>query len=242
MDTIGAEKITPVVHVKFPDMTPETVINTFQNGTIGEVFILNIHNIVWKYLSYIPSGGYLKFLGIFLLGYYLASIGFFTEKSKSTLLLITSFIVGFLATISAKLLGGNSYQFPTTLPNILYKFLLSSGQIFMCFFYITSIIKIVQTSIGNRVFKHLVPIGRMALSNYLFQTIIMIIIFYNFGFNLFGRIGLIQTTGIAILILVLQIIFSNIWLKHFRFGPFEWLWRSLTYKKMIKLRYDNILQ
>jgi uncharacterized protein len=82
--------------------------------------------------------------------------------------------------------------------------------------------------------------GRMALSNYLFQTIIMIVIFYNFGFNLFGKIGLIPTTGIAMLILVLQIIFSNIWLRHFRFGPFEWLWRSLTYKKRIKIRYDIV--
>jgi uncharacterized protein len=68
----------------------------------------------------------------------------------------------------------------------------------------------------------------------------MIVIFFNFGFNLFGRIGLIQTMGIAILILAIQIIFSNIWLKHFRFGPFEWLWRSLTYKKRIKIQNDIV--
>ena len=80
----------------------------------------------------------------------------------------------------------------------------------------------------------------MALSNYLFQTFIMILIFYNFGFNLFGKIGLIPTTGLAMLILVLQIVISNIWLRHFKFGPFEWLWRSLTYKKRIKILYDNI--
>jgi uncharacterized protein len=46
--------------------------------------------------------------------------------------------------------------------------------------------------------------------------------------------------GIAILILAIQIIFSNIWLKHFRFGPFEWLWRSLTYKKRIKIQNDIV--
>jgi len=105
---------------------------------------------------------------------------------------------------------------------------------------ITFIYKIIQTSIGKRILKYLIPMGRMALSNYLFQTIIMIVIFYNFGFNLFGKIDLITTTGIAMLILVLQIIFSNIWLRHFRFGFFEWLWRSLTYKKSIKIRYDKI--
>jgi uncharacterized protein len=66
----------------------------------------------------------------------------------------------------------------------------------------------------------------------------MIVIFYNCGFDLFGRIGLIQTTCIAILILVFQIVLSNAWLKRFRFGPCEWLWRSMTYRKWIPLRYD----
>ncbi|MUH35380.1 DUF418 domain-containing protein [Zobellia amurskyensis] len=210
-----------------------------QNGSIVDLFFLNIHNLVWKYLGYIPSGGYFKFLGIFLLGYYFASIELFTKKSKSTLLLITSLTVGLLATFSAKIIGGSSYMFPSTPLNMLYKFLVLAGQIFMCIFYITSISKVVQTSIGKRAFKYLIPVGRMALSNYLFQTIIMLIIFYNFGFNLIGKIGLLHTSGIAILILVLQIILSHIWLRHFKFGPLEWIWRSLTYKKRIDLRYPN---
>jgi len=232
----SSEKSIPVVHLSFPDMNPEVVLNTFQNGTIGEVFILNIHNIVWKYLSYFPSGGYFKFLGIFILGYYLASIGFFTEKSKSTLLLIISLIVGLSATISANVLAGNPYQFPPTPRNIFYKFLESTGQMFLCFFYITSLFKIIQTSQGKWVLKYLIPVGRMSLTNYLVQTVIMIIIFYNFGFGLFGRVGLITTSGIVILVLIIQIIFSNIWVRHFRLGPFEWLWRSLTYKRWIKIR------
>lgn len=109
----------------------------------------------------------------------------------------------------------------------------------MCVFYVTSIFKIIQTSRGKRAFTYLIPVGRMALSNYLFQTIIMIIIFYNFGFNLLGRIGLMTTSAIAILILISQIILSNVWLRHFRFGPFEWIWRSLTYKERINIRYQN---
>ncbi|MCD4692741.1 MAG: DUF418 domain-containing protein, partial [Calditrichales bacterium] len=201
-DVISAENTAAVAHVIYPDMAPEVVINTFQNGAITELFFLNIHNIVWKYLSYIPSGGLLKILGIFLFGYYFASIGFFTNKNKSNSLLISSLIIGLLATISAKILGGNVYQFPPTLPNILYKFLLTAGQIFMCIFYIISIFKIAQTSIGKRVLNHLIPVGRMALSNYLFQTIIMITIFYNFGFNLIGRIGLIPIMGIVLTILI----------------------------------------
>ncbi len=239
LSSASSEKATAIAHVQYPDMTVEAVINTFQNGSIVDIFFLNIHNLVWKYLGYIPSGGYFKFLGIFLLGYYLASIDFFTKKPKSTLLLITSLIVGLLATFSAKMIGGSPFMFPSTPLNILYKLLALAGQIFMCIFYITSISKIVQTSIGRRAFKYLIPVGRMALSNYLFQTTIMIIIFYNFGFNLIGKIGLLPTAGIAILILVSQIIISHIWLRHYRFGPLEWIWRSLTYKKRVNIRYPN---
>jgi uncharacterized protein len=238
--TISLHNSIPIVHVSYPDMTPETVINTYQNGSVADLFLLNFHNLVWKYMGYFPSGQYFTLFGIFLFGYYLASTGFFTEKSKPILLLISGMIIGLLATFSARKLGGSLYLWPPTLLNILFKLLLVTGQIFMCIFYITLIYKIIQTSIGKRILKYLIPMGRMALSNYLFQTIIMIVIFYNFGFSLFGKISLITTTGIAMLILILQIVFSNIWLRHFKFGPFEWLWRSMTYKKRIKMRYDKI--
>jgi uncharacterized protein len=237
---INFNTTTPIVHVHYPDMTPEAVIHIYQNGSVAEIFLLNFHNLIWINLGHLPSGQIFTLFGIFLLGYYLASTGFFTKKSKPILLFIISLIIGLLATISARVLGGSLYRWPPTFPNILFKFLLLTGQIFMCFTYILFICKIVQTSRGKRILKYIIPMGRMALSNYLFQTIIMIVIFYNYGFNLFGRIGLIQTTGIAILIVVMQIIISNIWLRHFRFGPFEWLWRSLTYKKWIKIRYDIV--
>jgi uncharacterized protein len=238
--TISSNSTTPIVHVSYPDMTPEVVINTYQNGSVADIFLLNFHNLIWINLGHLPSGQIFTLFGIFLLGYYLASTGFFTDISKPKSLLIISLIIGLLATLSARMLGGSLYRWPPTLSNTLFKFLLLIGQIFLCMFYITIIYKIVQTSIGKRILKYLIPMGRMALSNYLSQTLIMIVIYYNFGFNLFGRIGLIQTTGIAILILVLQIIISNIWLRHFRFGPIEWLWRSLTYKKRIKIRYDIV--
>jgi len=238
--TISLHNSTPLVHVSYPDMTAETVINIYQNGSVADIFLLNFHNLVWKYLGYFPSGQYFTLVGIFLLGFYLASTSFFTEKSKPILLLMISLIIGLLATFSARMLGGSLYHWPPTVANTLFKFLLLTGQIFMCIAYITIIYRIVQTSIGKRILQYLIPMGRMALSNYLFQTIMMIVIFYNFGFNLFGKISLVQTSGIAILILVMQIICSNIWLRHFRFGPFEWLWRSLTYRKWIKIRYDNI--
>ena len=66
---------TPIARISYPDMLNEDVINIFRAGSVSEIFKLNIHNFIWKQLSYIPSGGYLKFLGIFLLG--LVSLGSF---------------------------------------------------------------------------------------------------------------------------------------------------------------------
>jgi uncharacterized protein len=228
----------PVVHVSYPDMTPDAVIGIFQNGSVRDVFLLNVHNLVWKFLGYFPSGQYFILFGIFLLGYYLASTGFLTDPSRSTVLLITSLGIGLLATVGARIMNGNPYRWPPSLPNTLFKFLLAAGQIALCISYITMLHRVFRTRIGNTLLRYLIPLGRMALTNYLLQTVIMIVIFYNCGFDLFGRIGLIQTTCIAILILVFQIVLSNAWLKRFRFGPCEWLWRSMTYRKWIPLRYD----
>jgi uncharacterized protein len=73
------------------------------------------------------------------------------------------------------------------------------------------------------------PAGRMALTNYLMQTVLQSILFYGWGFGLVGRIGLALVVPISIALFALQIAYSRWWLLRFRFGPVEWLWRSLTY-------------
>jgi len=77
----------------------------------------------------------------------------------------------------------------------------------------------------------LAPTGRMALTNYLMQTVIGITIFYGVGFGLGGRVGATWFIPLAIAILAVQTLFSTWWLKRFRFGPMEWVWRSITYRK-----------
>jgi uncharacterized protein len=68
------------------------------------------------------------------------------------------------------------------------------------------------------------------------QTIICVLIFYGFGFGLFGKVERIWQFLIVVAIYVFQLWFSQLWLKHFRFGPLEWLWRSLTYRKLQTMR------
>ncbi len=75
------------------------------------------------------------------------------------------------------------------------------------------------------------PFGQMALTNYLMQSLICMLIFMGFAGGLYGRTTPAEQLSIFIAIVIFQVIFSNVWLKYFKFGPAEWLWRSGTYWK-----------
>ncbi len=73
------------------------------------------------------------------------------------------------------------------------------------------------------------PTGRMALTNYLTQTMIQSVLFMGWGLGLYERMSIVWVPLLSIAILAAQMVLSHWWLNRFRFGPFEWLWRSLTY-------------
>ena len=77
--------------------------------------------------------------------------------------------------------------------------------------------------------KPLAAVGQTALSNYLGTSVICTLIFNGYGLKQFGRLSLYQLFYVVALVWVFNLIASTIWLKYFRFGPIEWLWRSLTY-------------
>ncbi|MBM4221104.1 MAG: DUF418 domain-containing protein, partial [Gammaproteobacteria bacterium] len=79
-------------------------------------------------------------------------------------------------------------------------------------------------------------VGRMALSNYLGQSILCGLLFYTVGFGLYGQFTGYYLYLVAAGVWIIQIAFSNWWLRHHYFGPFEWAWKSLTYKKRQPLR------
>jgi len=71
--------------------------------------------------------------------------------------------------------------------------------------------------------------GRMALTNYLMESIVFAFLFYGYGFGLFGKLSPLTATVLGVAFYACQLGFSVWWLRRFRFGPFEWVWRSLTY-------------
>lgn len=105
------------------------------------------------------------------------------------------------------------------------------GSVLMALGYIGIVMLICKGSTRSFMAKRMGDVGRMALSNYLIQSIICTYIFYGHGLGLFGDLDRSAQAVFVLAIWVFQIAFSGIWLSYFRYGPFEWIWRSLTYGK-----------
>jgi uncharacterized protein len=76
----------------------------------------------------------------------------------------------------------------------------------------------------------------MPLTNYILQSVMATTLYNSYGFGLFGKVGPALGLAIAVIILGIQIVYSRIWLAHFRFGPLEWLWKGAAYGKLSPIR------
>lgn len=93
-----------------------------------------------------------------------------------------------------------------------------------------------RAAFGATIKQGIACVGQMALTSYMTHSIVFIILFYGIGFGLYNSLSGWTIFGIGLLVFVAQMIVSPIWLKHFRFGPVEWIWRSLTYGKKQPLK------
>lgn len=104
-------------------------------------------------------------------------------------------------------------------------------RLFLALGHLSLIMLVFKFNILPFVFRGLARVGQMAFSNYLMQSIICSLLFYGYGFSWFGQFERYELYIIMSAIWMFQVAFSNLWLQYFRFGPFEWVWRSLTYWK-----------
>ncbi|MGB3470457.1 MAG: DUF418 domain-containing protein [Erythrobacter sp.] len=100
--------------------------------------------------------------------------------------------------------------------------------------YICAIVLLFHSHTMSWLVKPFAPVGQMALTNYLLQSVAILTIFI--GLGLAGRAGIATFLPMVVAFYALQIIFSSFWMKTFAFGPAEWLWRALTYGEFSKLR------
>jgi uncharacterized protein len=112
----------------------------------------------------------------------------------------------------------------------------SVGAPALALFYAASIALLMQQAAWQRRLGRLAPAGQMAITNYLAQSVICTLIFYGYGLGLAGRVGAAAGIVLTLLIYAVQVAWSEWWLKRFRFGPVEWLWRTLTYMRRQPMR------
>jgi uncharacterized protein len=186
------------------------------------------------HLTAFPFFIFWRVAGLMLLGMVLYRIGLITARFSR----ITYFLLGWtgLAIGLTIILYGVHRQFAMNW-EATYSFFWGTqfnywGSLFIGLMWIALVMLVCKTP-GIQAWTHpFAAVGRMALTNYLLQTLMCTTLFFGHGFGLFGRVERVGQIGIVFAIWVLQLLMSTWWLARFRFGPMEWLWRSLTYWKV----------
>jgi uncharacterized membrane protein YeiB len=113
------------------------------------------------------------------------------------------------------------------------------GDLPTCLGYVGVIVLMLNSRGPLSNIKILAPMGRMALTNYLTQSLICALYFYNYGL---GHWGMPRAQQVLFVLIVysLQIAFSHWWLARFRYGPMEWLWRGFTYRQIPLMRVGSV--
>lgn len=109
-------------------------------------------------------------------------------------------------------------------------------RIFLVMAHASAILLMIRAGILKGLMARLSAVGQMAFTNYIMHTIICSLFFFGYGLNYFAELQYYQLFYLVAIIWILQLIVSPIWLKYFLFGPLEWLWRSLTYRRLQPMR------
>jgi uncharacterized protein len=199
-----------------------------------------------KALYYISpvAAWYLPWLfGRFLLGYYAGRRRLFEHDGAAHLPLFRRLLIGgllcgaagapVLVLRTSPWLARAALSVPARLGITLLNELAWLG---MAAAYASAIVLLLQRPGPRRCLMVVAPIGRMPLTTYLGQSLVATFLFYGWGLGLGGRFGAAALLAIALAIYAAQVVISGWWLRRFRFGPAEWVWRALAYGRLPPLR------
>jgi uncharacterized protein len=218
----------------------------FQENVNAEGSYLDVTIHRWNYLVYSNS----RFIfwaphifGMFLLGLYVGRNRILHDIPKHLPLFRRVLWVGLIVGFVCNAMFVAVFNSPDLVPNQYYGLATtgarSIGGPALCLFYISGIILLTQRRNWYERLSPLANVGRMALTNYLTHSIVCTLIFYGYGLGFYGRFGPALTIILTLVIYRVQISISEWWLFRYRFGPAEWLWRTLTYLKLQPLKPDR---
>lgn len=212
-------------------------LQAFRRDDWGQTFAMNVEMVNWTRLS---GGMLLSFvLGRFLLGYWAGRRRLLQQPEAHVALFKKLFWGGLLIAAAGTAfqvvkthLGWGADIAPRWMNGVLFRL----DSLALGIAYAAGFTLLFLRPLGARVLGVLAPVGRMALTHYLTQSVLGIALFYGIGLGLGPETGM---TGWLIAwagIFGAQVLFSHWWLARFRYGPFEWLWRSLTYGERQPMR------
>ncbi|NOT75280.1 MAG: DUF418 domain-containing protein [Cyclobacteriaceae bacterium] len=220
--------------------TLEAYYSTLKSGSYLEILKANFYELKGKYDFQMESGRAYITLGLFLLGLYVGRKNifqdtlFFKKLIRYSLWAMLGCVIFALAFFGGTQALGIELKMPAQW--LIGGAIVDFFNAALAAIYVGLIVTLFQKEKWNKRLMNFYAVGRMGLTTYLMQTLIGIILFFSIGFSLLGEIGTTACAGIAIVVFILQIAFSNYWLKRFHYGPVEWLWRSLTYLKIQSFR------
>ncbi len=211
----------------------EKAIKIHQGGYAGIVKDRAKQLVVVQTLGFL-LGGFWMAGGRMLIGMGLMKLNVFSGR-RSRRFYLGLLLLGY--GIGLPLVAYDAYQLIRT--DFSYRYELHGGM-FLNFFgsvlvalgHVGALMLIYKAGLLTWLTDRLAAVGRMALSNYLTHSIVCTTLFYGYGLGYFGQVNRTGLAGIVLVIWIAQLLISPIWLARFRFGPAEWLWRSLTYWRL----------
>lgn len=222
-----------------PSLTPAElarVIEIYRSGGYLEILPARIKDTNTA-LSFVPFFGP-HLLGIFLFGLWLWRKGILHGLPSRTELLRRCQRWGLfcglplsLAAEALKVATNLSPGVPSP-PAFLYLAINTVATPALSLLYLSTIARAVSHPAWRAAPRCFAPVGRMALSNYLMQTVIGILLFHGYGLGLFGHVAPLPGLGLSLLIFAVQMAASHLWLRRFAQGPMEAFWRYVTYARI----------
>lgn len=177
-------------------------------------------------------------LPLFLLGMYFYKKGVFNDATKNRSTFRRWVISGLPLGIILHLIAGGIQM--SGVNNIWTSMILAIviviGPLLMVIGYMGMAVLLSRFNLIDKIYNSIAAVGRMALTNYLFHSIVAGFLFRFYGLALYGDLQPLTTLWIALAIFILQMVISTWWLKYFNFGPFEWIWRKWTYRTLLPIK------
>jgi len=201
-----------------------------KSGNYAGIFKYNVNQALEEQTSIFYAEDVWDMLLFMILGIMLLRIKLFDEQVPQFVhILIALFGIGVGLTVHLWLNFGVYANYSDPVAPLYYLTYFDLGRVPFVVGYVSLIILIFRSDIFKYIGDGAAAVGRMALTNYLMQSIIGTFVFYGFGLAYFSQLSRLDLAAFIFLVWIFQITFSVLWMRLFCYGPVEWLWRSLTY-------------